>query len=401
MIRHVLFVDDDPNILHGIKRTMRSLQNHLESDFAKNASVALTKMAARPFDVVISDMRMPGMNGADFLDEVQSVYPHVIRIILSGQSDEDLIMRSLGSAHQYMAKPCNSDTIKRTVDRACAIQDHLLDDGLKKMVTGLSCLPTLPSLYTQLVEELQSVEGSLDRVGEIISQDVALCTKMLQIVNSAFFGLARPIANAKVAVHHLGFETVKSLVLSVKVVEEFSHPEPRGFTMEGLLNHCVRTGLLAQAICKSEHTDQEFIDQALTAGMLHDVGKLILAHDCPEAYISIMNWQRIHSVTKEQAELAVLGSTHSHVGGYLLGAWGLPPSIVEAVLYHHHPSQIDFERFSPLTAVHVANVLLEESSEDPHLKKASFDESYLRQIGKWERLSEWQYLHHEQLVECR
>ena len=396
MIRQVLFVDDDPNILQGTKRAMRSLKNHLESDFAENATVALQKMATTPFDVVISDMRMPGMNGADFLEEVQRLYPQVIRIILSGQSDENLILQSIGSAHQYLAKPCSSETIKRTVDRACAIQDHLSDTNLKKIVAGITHLPSLPSLYTQLLEELQCEQGSLDRVSDIISQDVALSMKMLQIVNSAFFGLARPLANVKSAVQHLGFETVKTLILVVKTMESFDSSSARGFEVEPFWDHCVRTGRLAKAICMREQANQEFMDQAMTAGMLHDVGRLILAHHCAEKFVSIAKWEDEQRSTAEQAELAILGTTHAYLGGYILGAWGLPPSIVEAVLYHHHPSQIDFDRFAPLTAVHVANAFLHESSDGQHLTPKLLDEPYLRQIGKWERVSEWRAIYQEQ-----
>ena len=253
-MRHALFVDDDPSILQGMRRTMRSLKGHLEADFAEDASVALEKLSTTSFDVVISDMRMPGMNGADFLDQVRKNHPEVIRIILSGQSEESLILQSIGSAHQYIAKPVSSDVIRRTVDRACAIQEHLLDETLKKMVTGLSHLPSSPELYTQLLTELQREEVCLEKVSHIISEDVALSSKMLQIVNSAFFGLARPVATAKAAVLYLGFETVKTLVLVSKMIEAFPASEQSGFLIESFWKHCVRTGRLAKAICESEHT---------------------------------------------------------------------------------------------------------------------------------------------------
>ncbi len=388
MKHRVLFVDDDLNILHGMRRNLRALKDSVELEFAENAIEALRKMSENPFDVVISDMRMPGMNGAQFLEDTKARYPQVVRIVLSGHSEESMILRSLGSAHQYLAKPCSSEAVRRVIKRVCKIQEDLSDKRLKEVIGGLSVLPSLPSLYTQLLNELQDEDGSLDRVSDIIGQDGAMCAKMLQLVNSAFFGLARPIADPKMAVQHLGFETVKSLALVVKAFEAFPPGLHEGFSMNQFWEHSMHVGLLALKICQEEGGDRGLLDQVMTAGMLHDIGKLILVSRVPDTFEEIQGWKREHRGSDEEAEREKLGVTHAQLGGYLLGIWGLPPGVVEAVQYHHCPGRIDWEQFAPLTAVHVANGLVNEKlGEEQHWPL--IDQSYLQSIGMEDRLNKW------------
>jgi response regulator RpfG family c-di-GMP phosphodiesterase len=388
--RRVLFVDDEPNVLQGLERMLHPLRHEWEMAFVESGAEALDLLARQTFDVVVSDMRMPGMNGAELLSEVRKRCPQTVRIVLSGHSNRDMILQSVDAAHQYLAKPCDAQALKATVMRACALRDILGDPGLKTLVSQLRTLPSLPTLYAQVVEELNSPEASMHRVGAIISKDVGMTAKILQLVNSAFFGLPRHVANPAQAAALLGLETVKALVLSVEVFSQLDLSALPELSMDELLEHSVRAGSAAKAIAQSEKQEAKVVDDAFMAGILHDAGKLILAANSPREYQRALSMAAKRGVALCEAEREVFGATHAEVGAYLMGLWGLPDPIVEALAFHHSPSKSMAQTFTLLTAVHVANALLHEADgEHDGVTRGGVDLNYLAAIGLTDRLPSW------------
>jgi len=391
MVRmRVLFVDDQPEVLQGLKRMLHSMKDEWDVGFARSGQEALGLMEDKGADVVVSDMKMPGMDGAQLLDEVMKRYPRVIRIILSGHSDQASIMRSIGPTHQYLLKPCDAETLKTTIARALGLRRLLADESLKAVISQINALPSLPSLYMEIVAELRSSDSSLKKVGDIISKDVGMTAKVLQLVNSAFFGVPRHIATPVQAVSLLGLDTIRALVLSVQVFSEFEVVALPGFDIDVLWSHSVGVGAGAKALCKREQLDEKAVDDALLAGMLHDVGKLVLAAGVPEKSKEAILLVQAKGMTHEGAENEVLGTTHAEVGGYLLGLWGLPDPIVEAVAYHHKPSKCIGRTLSPLTGVHVADIV-ERSLSDSGAGGAvpEVDTAYLAELNAEGRLEKW------------
>ena len=221
-MKRILFVDDEPMVLDGLRRMLRGMRNEWEMEFATSGHDALKILDGKRFNVIVTDMRMPGMDGCQLLNHVKELHPQVVRIVLSGHSDKDMVLKSIGPVHQFLSKPCDAETIKTTVARVCSMRDIMEDEALIKVVSGVESLPSLPELYSEVVDEVNSAEGSLNRVGEIISRDSGMSAKILQLVNSAFFGLPRHITSPVRAVQLLGLETVKALVLTVKIFSMFS-----------------------------------------------------------------------------------------------------------------------------------------------------------------------------------
>lgn len=391
-MRRVLFVDDEPRVLEGLQRMLRPMRREWEMSFAEGGPAALELLRAQPPDVVVSDMRMPGMDGAQFLAEVQRLHPQTVRIVLSGHSDQEMIMKSVGPAHQFLAKPCTADSLRETVGRACALRDLLENDSLQKLVSQIPTLPTLPTLYTELLEEIQNSDASIKRVGEIISRDIGMTAKILQLVNSAFFGLRRIVSNPAEAAMLLGLDTIMSLVLSIHVFSKFTPGSVRGFSAEALWSHSMRVGRWARVIAKAETRDRKLAEDSFTAGLLHDVGRLILAVTLPRWYEEALAQAESEGVADTEAELSVFGTTHAEVGGYLLGLWGLPDSIVEAVAFHHQPTKCPAMSFTPLTAVHAADYFEHLSAFGRARTPVAPDTEYLAQLGFDARLAVWQEL---------
>lgn len=377
MKNRILFVDDEPNLLEALRRILRDMRPQWEMEFAASAQQALDLLAGNPFDVVVTDMRMPGMDGCQLLEKVKLERPQMVRIILSGHSDRSLILSSVGLAHQFLSKPCDIETLKATISRACAMQELLTDEFLIKIVSGIDSLPSLPSLYEEVVEEVNSEEGTLERIAEIIAKDAGMSAKLLQLVNSAFFGLPAKVTSVHRAVSLLGTETIKTLVLSVKIFSQFDRPGLP--SVSRLWEHSLYTGMMARSIAAQQDLRQNHIDEAFTAGLLHDVGKLILLEKLPDKSAEASRLSVAAGRPIWEAEQSVFGTTHAQVGAYLIGLWGLSETLVKATAFHHSPGKSSDRSFSPLTAVHLADAA--EHTDQGEDKKDRLDIEYLETLG--------------------
>jgi HD-like signal output (HDOD) protein/CheY-like chemotaxis protein len=384
--RKILFVDDDFNVLEGLRRTFRPMRAEWALAFAKSGREALDLLSHVLFDVVVADLRIQGMDGVEFLTEVMDKHPLVVRIVLTGQTDNDMALKSLNPAHQYLTKPYNTQKLKVVLQRAVALRDRLTDENLRSLVSKMDTLPSIPALYNQLMQELNSEEPSIHTVAEIIAQDVGMTAKVMQLVNSAFFGACQNIDDPIQAVARLGLETVQGLVLSGHVFSELETSKLKGFSADRLWNHSMATGAYSREVARSEKADRVLMGDSFIAGMLHDAGQLILAANLPDDYAKILQTAEQQQVTISDAELMVLGATHAEVGAYLLGLWGLSNQIVEAVAFHHHPEQCGFREKSPLTFVHAGDAL-EHEIEGDGLDRMSLD--YLNRLGMADKVDGW------------
>ena len=389
-MKHVLFVDDESKVLDGLKRSLRPLRDEWIMTFVTSGAEALKTLEQAPFDVIISDMRMPEMDGAQLLIEVQQRYPQIIRIVLSGQSDQDMVYQSIGATHRYLSKPCESEVLKTVVLRACTLRELLTNELLRRLVTGMQQIPSQPTLYAEVRREAESKTASLKAIGAIISKDLGMTAKMLQLVNSAYFGFYGRVATAEQAVNLLGVDTVQALVLTAHAFSYFASIQGSQFNIGHLWEASTQTGAIARAIAKAEQASTLMIDEAYTAGLLHDVGMLVLAANLRSRYDVILKTAHERRVQVWESERQELGATHAEVGAYLLGLWGLGDPIVEAVAFHHHPSDCVGKSFSPLTAVHVANVLQQELSQQATGDVPSqIDMPYLDSLHMSDRLPRW------------
>lgn len=279
------------------------------------------------------------------------------------------------------------------------VQDLLADPSLRKLLDGMQTLPSLPTLYQELVKVLNSEDASIDRVAKIIAKDIAMVTKVLQVINSPFYGLRARVSNPAQAVALLGLNAIKSLTLSTKVFAQFDQARLPFFSLDVLWQHGLTTANHARALAKEEHAEQALLEDCFTAGMLHDVGTLVLASNLPERYTEMLALMQEREMPEWEAEQQIYGATHAEVGGFLLSKWGLSEEIVEAVAFHHSPQRSVRPEFSALAAVHVANAM-EEEAQATSLGIASVgpDLDYLAACELADRLPLWQGLCRNEMV---
>ncbi|MDF7800590.1 response regulator [Pontiellaceae bacterium B1224] len=351
----LLFVDDMRTILMSLERLLRKHQNEWDMAFANSGSQALEMLEKESFDIIISDVVMPEMNGVELLEIIKQRYPTMIRFILSGHADHQTLIRSVGTTHQFMAKPCDRNILTEAISRALALRNLFHNNDLLDLVKDSNSIPTLPELYQELTSELASNHGSAEKIGEIISKDITVSAKVLQLVNSAFFGLSRNIESIGQAVSLLGAETINSIVLTTTIFNKFEDALVSSFDIQKIYGHSITVGATAYQLVKQAGLGKHDAEEALLAGMMHDLGVLALIDSGSEIwkklYIDCQNSKApLHVLEREQ-----LGITHAEVGAYLLGVWGLPNRVIEAVAFHHTPGLAPTQEFCPLAAVYLAN----------------------------------------------
>jgi putative nucleotidyltransferase with HDIG domain len=366
-VRRALFVDDERPVLEGLRDALRPLRREWTVAFAASGEEALERLSREPFDIVVSDLRMPGMDGPTLLARVQQEYPTAVRVALSGYAEMTQALKASSVAHVFLAKPCDAEHLKSALGRAVSLQATLRDERLRRIAGATSRLPSVPLVYERLVEALGDPETGTADVAAIVEQDAAMTAKLLQLVNSAFFGLPRRVERVSEAVSYLGLSILKALVLSEGAFRAFDAPAvERVFSIERLQAHATLVARIAVKLAPDSASHATL----LTAGLLHDIGKLLAA-------------------TTNPAFLAEALATHAELGAYLLGEWGLPHEIVEAVALHHTPARLD-PRFALVpTLLHVADALAHEVAPVPGTDPPPLDEAHLDAAGLADRLPAW------------
>ena len=377
-------------VLNGLQRTLRKMRRDWDMTFVGSGREALDVLGKKPMDVIVSDLRMPEMDGGRLLAEVKKQHPQVVRIILSGQLDQEMTLKSVQLAHQSLSKPCDAEVLKHTLAKLFALRDFLSDDSIKSIISQIESLPSMPSIYTEIVSEMQSDDPAIKKVGEIISKDISMTAKILQMVNSAFFGLFQKIKSPEQAVMMLGMETIKALVLSVKIFSEFNQNSFSWFNIDELFDHSLAVSVYAKTIIKNENPDQGLINNSMMAGLLHDLGKLILATNFEKSYRQVLAEAQGTGKNPLDLEYEAFGTSHAEIGAYLMGLWRLENSIIEAIAFHHLPARSMSQNIGLLAAVHVGDALDYEarisSGENTQLQ---CDTEYLNKLEITRRIPQW------------
>lgn len=387
MTTRILFVDDEESILDGLRRMLRPARGEWDMAFANGGEAALAVLESSSFDVIVTDMRMPGIDGAMLLEIVREKYPNMFRMVLSGYTELQASLRAIPVAHQFLLKPCEPEMLRKAIARARGFGEALDSKLLVNLIGSLRDLPSQPSTFAQLKQTLADPASSLEQITQIVEKDVALSAKLLQLVNSAFFGLAREVSDIKTAVSCLGIAILQDLVLTLELFRAF---RPNEYFTEEVLDefhaHSQRTSRIANVLCVELHIPQP----AVLAAMLHDVGKLVIAERTPAHFARSLAQAAEEGKPLYEIEEKLIHISHAEVGAYLLSLWGLPQPIVEAVAHHHHPRRTPHEEFDIDLLVYLSNLLAHErEAADTKGTPPAYDMELLTQVGVADRLDSW------------
>jgi HD-like signal output (HDOD) protein len=385
----ILLVDDDRNTVDSLLAVLRRQRREWQSSSETEPMEALRRIREEPFDIVVADMRMPEVTGAELLKEVERLQPGAIRVILSGYSEMSMLLKSVKHAHQFLAKPCPSAKLLSTLERVLDLAHILTNEPLRSMVARLDSLPVLPELYLEIVRKLGEPDPSIAEIGTLVQRDVGMTASLMKIVNSSFFGFCERVSKPERAITLLGLDVLKGLILGVHFFKEIDPALLRGCSIGNLWDHSMGAGQFARIIAEKEGRSVVFSQQCFLAGILHDVGKLVLLQEMREQYAQVLDTAREQGGPIHPLEKQLLGIAHAEIGAYLLGLWGFEADVVQGVYGHHEPLGQEQGLTVPL-AVHAANVFQHELAHaDSENVFSSLDEPRLERSGLLCRAEIW------------
>jgi HD-like signal output (HDOD) protein len=380
-VKRLLFVDDEQPALDALRHRLARRSRNWLVDAAASGPLAIEQMEQLPYDVVVTDMRMPGMDGAELLGIISDRWPQTIRIVLSGYADLRQTIRLVPFAHQYLSKPCDPGQLEDVVDRCLLLHELLNGAALRTVVGRIRKLPSLPRIYSALQDMVRKDEATVRDVARLVASDAAIAAKVLQIVNSAFFRLAKRITNIEQAVSYLGFTAIRNIATSAEIFAQWGNSGPSPLDPDRLQAHVHAVAAAANALVAKT----PLADDTLLAGLLHDIGYWVLAHECSADLHKAVQLAAAANIPLHEAESQIMGASHAEVGAYLLGIWGFPYPIIEAVAHHHRPRRVVQTQFDVLAALAIADELV--PIHDAHAAGGQpapdqrIDDDYLRAIN--------------------
>ncbi|GGF55410.1 signal transduction protein [Terasakiella brassicae] len=352
---HILFVDDEKNILLGLKRGMRSNRHAWNMSFASSGGEALEIFKEHHVDIIVSDMRMPIMDGAQLLERVRKISPDTARVVLSGYAKDEVILKVIGPAHQYLAKPCDFDDLEETIKRILRLRNCIGETLVRKLITGKKNLPSLPEIYQDLLAELENPMSTNRSIAHILEKDIGLKAQVFKVCNSAFFGLPQKVNNLETAVSMIGLGTLRSMTLLNGFFTTLKNQVSDCLVLERLSNNSLEMALMAARLAKKLGLSKPEIDLAISAGSLCHIGTLIVSATWPHEFEeAVKQCEQNPDQTIDCFEREQIGADHGVIGAYLLGLWGFPLNLCEAVAYHHRPHLADGGKHRVLCTLHMA-----------------------------------------------
>ncbi|RCK47636.1 response regulator [Thalassospira profundimaris] len=390
----VLFVDDDENILNGLRRRLHARCPAWQTHFATSGKMALELCDRTDMDVVVSDMRMPNMDGSTLLEKIRIAHPATTRIILSGFAEDEAILRTVGPAHQYLAKPCDEELLVSTIEHALDLKDMLQRPALRALMSGIDAIASPPDTYMRLVEVLEDPMAGNDKITAIVSADIALTAEVLKLTNSAYFAITQKIGSVSHAIRMIGMDTLKSLALFIGLFQSFTGPSHVTARLKRLCHRSQQIGVTAALIAEAEGLDKQITMMVPSAGMLSHIGSLVLMMNKPDEMQDVMARVESENISIIDAEAEQFGAAHPEIGAYLLGLWGFPGPVVQSVAFHHTPSRVPERTMTPLAAIYVAQLLCRDINNEKRAKPFAeqIDMAYLAEIGKADRLETWRQI---------
>jgi len=375
----VLFVDDEQRILDGLRRQFRGKRDQWDIRFAQSGEQALRLMEEVSADVVISDMRMPGMHGAALLREVQERWPGAVRFVLSAQTDQADLLRDVGAIHQFIQKPCAAEALERAVTRTCDLASTIESEELRSVTARIGSLPVVSDSFTKLVQVLEEEKSDANTVAEVVERDVGLSAKLLQMVNSAFFGIPRHVHTVKDAVVLLGTSSLKSLAIASQIIDALASGSSTERDIARLWRASADIGALAGTLARNHGQCSDVCDTARLAGTLSLIGRGILLDSWPGRYAAALERAQHKPGMLHEAEAIEFGVPQHSVGAYALGLWAFDDEVIEAVAGQVNPDlSLVRDASHPLPYVHAARSTYRHAPLVEAIEPAS---SWLKRVG--------------------
>lgn len=385
----VLYLEEDPRL---VAELINFLGDKSEWDVAhaKTPADARAIAAKQPIDVALISATMPDADPVATAEELTRVHKKISIFILAPDADSGGGLAYASGRFQWLTKPSPPETLISAIERMATLVSWLTNNTTIDLVAGLHSLPTMPSNYQGVIRAIHSPHSSVQEIADAVEKDMGITSRVLQVANSAYYGYSKKITSPMEASMLLGIDTLKSLVRYTHVLNNFPQTPATNAVFDAVWRHSAGVAAVARKIALQKTGDETLGDEAFTAGLLHDIGKVVLTSLRGDEYKQVIRQAAESKTPIHMIERIKMQTTHAETGAYLLSLWGIPFSILEAVAWHHYPRECKEKKFSALTAVHVANVGEHQRQQtDTEKEIPKLDELYLRECGVWDEAQEW------------
>ncbi len=381
----ILFVDDESVLLEFYKSYFKFREGwnaHLCSDPLSVQEI----LKNEPIDIIVSDLNMPGINGAELLSTVAENFPWVIRVILTSEANNNLSLKAVKYAHRCLKKPVNMAEIESEIENTLLVYKSEISRIVRTVLTGLDSIPVMPKVYTELISEIKKgEEASLHKIGDLVAEDPGMSMNILRVVNSPYFGSELTINKPEHAVTMLGLNVVKNLILTAELIDIFPLSPENSSLVDDIIHHSTLCSCLMTEIFAHEELNgkvsKEDVEIAGSIGMFHDVGKIVLASEFPDLYQKVTAIHHHSDERLSSIEWQHLGVSHAEVGAYLMSLWGLSSKVAKTIAIHCSASKENRKRDIFMRAIHYSNHIAYQYKHGD-LKKLD-DDTYLVDNKEW------------------
>ena len=389
MSKRILFFASDAVEREAIRTELCADEEGWEKCMTSTFDEAVAALEPDTFDAIVV-AHHEDKSSAKLLNWAAKHHPKVARLIVADSEEREDVLRVVLATHQFLAKPVTPAVLAGTIESALLLSGSLPNEVLLTLAASIKVFPPMPSLYYKVMAELKSPDYSAQTVAEILAKDLAMTTRLLQVINSGLYGLPRQITDLAEVVNLLGHEAVKSLVIGIHVFLQHDHIKPLYFSISQIWQHSTAVAAGARLITQMETGSPERAAEAYTAGLLHDIGKLVLANNFEAQYNTVQKAARDLHQPLWEAEVKEFGVSHAELGAFILGRWGMPMALLEATAWHHQPGRSASQEFTALTAVHIANALEHElhGSKDSG-SPSTLDLFHIEALGLTHRIDAW------------
>jgi HD-like signal output (HDOD) protein len=394
MKRRIYLVDDQTPVLETAVLILRTIDPDWEIVGFNDPTKALAAIKANAPDLVLTDQAMPGMQGSQLLEEVRTLSPTTIRVIMSGYVSLNKLSL-ITSAHQYIAKPFDTMKLRELMRRSFAAQERITDKGLQTIATSLRSIPSLPQVYHSLLAQLENHRNAVSEIAKMVAEDAGLSIKVLQLANSPLFGHEEMVTTPKEAVMCLGTDMLAAVVLSQSLFRHYqsvTHPE---MDVRRIWNHCWETAYFAQHICREKKLSAKVAGEALLAGLMHEIGRFVLIDNFADRYQWACDDARQTKMPLMPCLQAAFKTTPFQISAYLLELWGLPDPVIVAIAAQDDPTAAQPPGFSLNAALYIADHLACRRAPPDLFPPSPWDMDYLKSIGSVDDIANWEKMSFE------
>jgi HD-like signal output (HDOD) protein len=388
MKRSIYVVDDQAPVLDTTVLVLRSLGKEWEVTGFTDPFAALAAVKAKGPDAILSDELMPGLQGSQLLEQVRSISPNTVRLIMSGCVALNKLTL-ITSAHQYIAKPFDAYKLRDLIHRSFVAQERIVNKGLQSLVTSIRSIPSLPQAHQALLKELEDTDAPSTTVARLIGDDPGLSIKVLQLANSALFGRGYLVTSPIDAVSCLGTEMVAAIVLAQSVFRHYESLKNRDVDLPRVWAHCWGTACLAQYLCREKKLPHKAGEEAFLAGLLHEAGRFILVDNFPDQFHIAADDARHSKIPLSVCLREAFQASPSEISAYVLELWGLPGGLVNSIALLDSPGKEPTPGFSLTSALYIADHLASQTFPPDPFPIEDWKAGYLESVGCLDDIPSW------------